>query len=201
MKDKKYDSNYCIKIPRYPLKAYIVYYHLKDGFLPKLYYPIGPIYTDISTIIREAQLFEQNISRQTNFVVDEKAVVAPLKLERLYELKRTFWENPQLHYDQFHRIDLFTQVLRNFAFYKLVVTPLTYQGKTYFISSIPFPVTSTDEDIEKFMLFSDFPVDQQAKYAAIYSFDKPLRFNWRTGKLQSFIAKTKDETIPLSLEN
>ena len=89
---------------------------------------------------------------------------------------------------------LFGRLIKNYSFYKLVVTPLNYAKKTIFMSAFPYHATSSEKIIEAFMLNSDFPVDEKSKYAGIYSIEKGFHLNWQTGMLSelSFTQLQKD---------
>jgi hypothetical protein len=78
------------------------------------------------------------------------------------------------------RLRLFKKAADKPELYKLLVTPSFLEETWTFEAALPFFISSPLTLIERFMLSSDWPVAQEAKFSAFYTFGKPLRFNWRT---------------------
>lgn len=135
---------------------------------------------------------EWNREKTNALNIVDTSVIVPITLQRLYPLKREFWENPSVHYDAFDRLKGFWNAVERPNFYQLLVTPLWVNKELFFHAAIPFYVSSTDRDIESFMLTSDYPVDERAKFAALYTLGIPLRFNWKTGDVTKTTFKLKE---------
>lgn len=159
------------------MKAYLVYFTIFDPSGISLKYPIGPVFTSTREIAYQSQIFRSIISR--TWEVDEQITIVPLFFKRLYPLRMEFWKKPTIHYDDLQRVHLFESALLNYGLYKLIVTPFLYQKQTIFLSAIPMYTSATDYDIERFMTLSDFPLEESAKYAAIYTFGKPQTLDRR----------------------
>lgn len=173
-------SKYCTRIPVYPNRAFMVYFTLSDSDM-KFHYPASQIFTTLAEVSNEAKLLMEIISMRNNLELNSVASILPITLDKLFPLKEQYWHNPNLHYDYFQRMDLFLRMLDMHEFYKLLVTPLHDKNKEIFVSAAPFYITATEADIEKFMLLSDFPVDETAKFAAIYKIGAVQQLNWQTG--------------------
>jgi hypothetical protein len=184
------DKKYCTKEFSYPIKAFTAYFYMIEENT-SLFYPTTRIYTSISEIASEAKFIEEMLPPEQNMILSDSAVVVPLNLERLYPMKESFWQKPSIHYDHNHRLKLFMKAMDNLSFYKLVVTPIKSQNKTVFIGAVPIFSHATDKIIETFMMYSDFPVDETSKYAAIYEFGKPISYNIRTGETKELVKEKR----------
>jgi hypothetical protein len=186
MKNTPRKKHFCSKSFAYPLKAYTAYFYILEENI-SLYYPTTKIYTSITEIINEAKLIEQILPSDQDLVIKESAIIVPLNLQRLYPLKEIFWQKPTIHYDHGHRLRLFMKALDYLSFYNLVVTPITSNSNTFFVGALPILTHAPDKTIENFMLYSDFPVDETSKFAAIYEFGKPLTLNLDTGEAKDMV--------------
>jgi len=184
MKQAGKKQKYCYRIPKYPLRAFMAYFYLIDQSNNKLFYPNTQIFTKVSEIADEAYFLEENLNSTNNFTVSDKVIIMPIILDRLYPLEERFWQKPTIHYDYSDRISMFIKILDNYYMYKLIVTPMRSKNKTQFVAAVPFFISTLDKNLEQFMLYSDFPVDESSKYAAIYELQKPLFLNWQTGEVE-----------------
>lgn len=172
---------YCSVVYSFPENALLLFLLIHDHKKLTILYPIGPIYNSIQDILSDSRYFGNITSGEDGLSLSEEALILPIKLEKLYPLEKRFWLTPQINYSHLDRLELFSRVASNHSFFKLIVTPLTYGKKTLFMSAFPYYTTANDKIVETFMLTSNFPVDQKAKFAAIYNFEKGVHLNWHTG--------------------
>lgn len=181
MVNKDLKKVYCTIEHNFPENALLLFLLIHDHKKLKILYPIGPIYNSIHDILADSRYFGNLTSGEDGLSLSEEALILPIKMEKLYPLEKRFWLTPQVNYSHLDRLELFSRVVSNHSFFKLIVTPLTYGKKTLFMSAFPYYSTADDKIVETFMLTSNFPVDQKAKFAAIYNFETGVHLNWRTG--------------------
>lgn len=186
---------HCSITPKYPIKAFMVYYQITDERNVNIYYPNTQIYTSIDQIKKDAELLQESIISQNQLNLNPYGLAVPLNLQRLYRLEVRFWHKPVVHFEHFQRMDMFLKAMENITMYNLVVTPLRIGKNKIFVSAIPLLASKKDRDLEQFMLYSDFPVDETAKYAAIYTCGSPFRLNLKNGD----ISPTISDKIPKSI--
>ncbi len=182
MKKKLYKTAYCSVTPQFPKEAFMAFMHLTYEQHTVAFVPLHFIFTSLAQVQESAgQLEEQTTT--TRVIVENHAIFLPLIFEELFPLKRAYWENPLVTYSNDSRLTLFTNALTHFPLYKVLVTPWKLTKKREeFASAIPFYRSATDSDIQKFMLTSDFPVDEKAKYSALYTLGEPFAADWETGE-------------------
>jgi hypothetical protein len=170
--------------PKYPENAYMTFLFSHGEAEELTVYPISTIYTNLNEVSAFAREFQENLEKgeEQQKSIFESAAIIPIHFVTLFELKPEYWQNPSVHFDASDRAKQFIHVLSHPTFFTLLVTPSRKNEKDEeFIATIPYPITATDRDIERFMTLTDFPVDQSAKYAAIYAFGSPMQYNWETG--------------------
>src|SRR3989338_4958737 len=194
MRKKITPLEFCSNIYKFPFHGLILMLTITDYNNFKVSYPIGSVYNSIKDIMADSSFFGSNMDVDNKLYVDHNTIVLPIKFEKLFPLEPRFWKKPSVHYSNNERMGLFGRLIKNYPFYKLVVTPLNYAKKTIFMSAFPYHITSGEKIIEAFMLNSDFPVDEKSKYAGIYSIEKGFHLNWQTGMLSelSFTQLQKD---------
>lgn len=122
-----------------------------------------------------------------NVDVPELSVLTYLKFDSLVPLKKKYWTKPSMHYDSWDKNSLFTKMLAHPHLYSTLVVPTYIDGKEQELQAVlPMKVVS-DKTIENFMQTSDQVVDERAKYAAMYSYGRQKRFNWKTGEITEVI--------------
>lgn len=192
-KDKK-SISYCSRAAKFPQKAYMhyVFYSTKEEII--MIYPFESIYKDMDELRHDMiDYIDMWMEEKANGIeIVDSSLIVPITFDKLYPLQKNFWDDPTLHYDAFARLKSFWNAAEKPSLYQLVVTPSWSGKKLVFHAAIPFFVSATDADIGRFMLTSDYPVDERAKYAAIYQFGTPLRFNWKTGELKETTLKNQE---------
>ncbi len=124
-------------------------------------------------------------------------ILLPVVFYSLYPLKRKYWCKSSLS-RKIDRSRWFWLVADNPKPYMLLATPAFFDkksGEWEFSAALPLPLTASDGDIEKLIMGFDYPVDEKAKYAALYIFGKPLKFNWRTGEMSEAPRHSIDEQV------
>jgi hypothetical protein len=179
-------KKYCYFETNFPTEAFLVtIFVMADDYLQGVI-TLPKIYTDPKIAGDDIQLHIETANLET-LRVPEDAVVTYLKFERLYPLQRKFWRKPTIHYTQWERIKLFSPVVLNPQFYKVLVVPTFIDSSKQTLEAVlPF-IGEEEKTIKNFMLNSDQVVDQSAKFAAIYTCTKAMHFNWKTGDITEVI--------------
>lgn len=175
-------ARYCYRNPRFPATAFVVNLWMEDEDGTKVIYPMGDVFTDVDDMQRAVVNTQRDLEKKVE--VMDQVIVAPIKFKRLFQLKREYWQTPQVRYKPWDQMLLYLRMLQDPAYHMLVVTPLgVYQKKEYFMAPIPFRVTTSDIEIDTFMRVSDAIVDETAKFAAIYSVGQIFGYNFKTGQI------------------
>ena len=98
-------------------------------------------------------------------------------------LKQDFWNHPQGDIDDETVLYRFLECFQFPSFYRILVTPNgVHDGVENHIVALPFRISSLDKDIRLFMYASRFPVEREAKFAALYTPEDILMYNWKSKK-------------------
>ncbi len=179
-------KKYCYIEPNFPTEAFLVMIFIMSGDYLQNVITLPQIYTDPEAAGKDVQEYI-DIADVKTLKVPEESLVIYLRLEKLYLLQKKFWRKPTIHYDPVERIKLFSSVGLNPQFYKVLVVPTFIDGSKQILEAVlPF-VGDGKKTLENFMMNSDQIVDTRAKYAAIYSCTKLMRFNWKTGDITEII--------------
>jgi hypothetical protein len=173
----------CSIAPKYPKQAFCMLLSFKTSTYSVPIYPLHQIFTDTNALYREI-INSQNMFDDSTVMIDPNALCLPLQFCRSFPLIKEYWQNPTSPYTVVQRVNLFTQIIKQHSFYSMLVTPrsIDENGEGIFSPAIPFRKTATDKEIDTFMRISDYPVDEKASTAAIYTIDDPYRLNWSTGE-------------------
>ena len=177
------------KIPplTYPKEAFMAgVFIIDEKGEVKTIYPFDSVYNSLEEISEQCRTsFEFNKRINKRWGIHEISIVLPIDFERHFPLKPEYWQNPTATYDDIQRMSLFNEAFTALPLFQLLVTPIfnPRERKWHFNAAIPFKITASDREVESFMLSSDYSVDERAKYAAIYKFGKPIRYNWRKEKV------------------
>lgn len=183
----KKDFNYCTYTPDFPKNAYMTIAHFHNKALPNDYlyrYPFINLVTSLDEIVRDMTDFS-TAARKEKVLIEDICTIVPVTFHDLYPQREEFWGIPTQHYDPQDRIKLLIQAVSQYKMYKLLATAYIDNKIKTVAAAIPFYLSADNSLIERYMLTSDWPVDPKAKYAAFYLFNKPIRFNWKTGKITS----------------
>lgn len=113
----------------------------------------------------------------------DNGILIKIKLDKLFQLKKEFWENPRIETDFIERASAFVDLTFHSQFYKILVVPRPNKNSGELLSVVyPFLRSVSKEDIELFMRSSKECVDPSAKYAAFYLVERIEYINWMTGK-------------------
>ena len=188
------DIDYCSLEPIFPERAFMLFLLVlhKDQLLGIV--PVDSIYTTpdnaslgVEDTVKQFETMDQEIT------IPKECLLIPLQRESLYPLRKEFWTKPQLTYNSQLRMKTFSGFYEHPTFYSLLVTPFALDDKTntwYLHAALPLIDKKETTLIERFMKTSDHVVEPRAKYAALYSTDQKLRFNWATGEIKPFNALT-----------
>lgn len=162
--------------------------HLHDLAIPgnQRYFPLEEIITTYHEPIREILINEAIIKKSGDIKLDDICYLSPLEFKSLYPNKREYWEGPSQKFSLGNRTSAFMCALDKPGQFQVLVTQaFNYNGRISFTAPIPFYLDSPQRVIELFMSNADWPVDERAKYSAIYSMDNPVAFNHVTGTIEN----------------
>src|SRR3989344_81317 len=170
-------TEYGTHAPSYPLKGFMTFAWIKNSDYQACY-PLDLVHATLPEIYAHVEEFEKELTGDV--VMDDSLVIVPIKLRSLYPLEPRFWQKPKIHYDSADRVKLFIESLEHYPWYQVVVIPVVYEDSSYFSAVVASPISAGTSTIEKFMLLSDYPVDEQLSCAGIYTLEKPFGINWKT---------------------
>jgi len=111
--------------------------------------------------------------------VSDNVLTVEIKFDKLVPLKREYWQKSDVPENLLGKIRVFTNFYYYYNFYKLLITPSgLINGEDEFSVAIPLKIPSLDRDLELFLKSSDQVVDEEAKYAALYTPREPRGYNW-----------------------
>ncbi|MBI4097210.1 MAG: hypothetical protein HY428_02225 [Candidatus Levybacteria bacterium] len=185
------ETEYCTLAPDYPSAAYMIFLNPIKGARVLDPYPMTFVYRSLDEVIKILREAVSEIRISGELTILQHVILLPLRFATLYPLRREFWQSPTHHYDSLDRLRTFKPLAKTPQFYKLLVTPtfLDDTGKWHLNATLPLYLSMNENIIEQFMFHSDQSVDERAKYAAIYTFGKPIQYNWETKK----VSTTKDK--------
>lgn len=193
------DKRFCYLTPDFPKSAYIVVLFFKTKKAPLMTLPLSNIFTsieDISTAIDDfyKHLFKSKHGKNTEIM--ESAILIPITFQKLFPLKKDYWE---IHTENLKFVDkilAFVPALANPHLYKLLVVPCAYIKKLNhweFAVNYPFSIFTQDSEIEEFMYASKDVVEIKAKYAAFYSLGNPKRYHLETGEVTEIEKQSQEK--------
>jgi len=174
----------CSITPDFPRSGYLLLLFIFDSEENEILglYPLESIFTDLDEGARAAQEIRKLEEEVEHIQIPDECLLIPIKYKSKYPMRKEHWEKPSVTYDAFDRMKLFLTAARQPSLYSLLVTPGSYiNEKWLFHASLPF--TGKREVVENFMYMSDLPVDERAKYSAIYSMGEKMRFNFETREI------------------
>jgi hypothetical protein len=141
--------------------------------------PFNEVFTEIDQIKPYAQLYiEQSSDEET--IIPPAPVVFPISLIEKIPLKAAFRDEPTDELTRTDRINNFLKPLENHRFQKLLVTPFKNKGQTLLTAAYCFSIQAKLAEINFFMTNFFLSLDEKAKFAALYRFDDPFRYELET---------------------
>lgn len=179
---KRKTKRYCYRSPAYPAQAFVAF--LMGGIpgsRPSILYPLRYIYTDFEELALDAQEARDTIENPS--FLSEESLILPILYWQSVPLYRKYWKKPTVRYEDDTRMNLFVNAVSRFPLHAVLITPSSTDtdGNEYFSAAIPFFLSVTPGQIEAFMMTSDFPVDETANTAALYTIREPFTYNWKQG--------------------
>lgn len=115
------------------------------------------------------------------------AAYLPIKLNRLFPLKKEFWVKSEAKDITPERIHAFILMSNNPLTYLLPVVPRENRKTKWKLAvDFPFSIFTNDTEIEEYMYKSNSVVTPKASSAAIYTLGLPKRLNLLTGQFEKF---------------
>lgn len=164
------------------LIAPIVYYPHHKRTIP---IPLSRLVTSID----EAIDYYHSLAEETfkdSIEVTEHLLIQPLQFEQLYPHKPEHWgQVGEVQLSTSSRMESFWNLFIHPEFYHVLVVPQSKSrtGKEKFIIDLPFLRTASIEDIERYVINSNLPVDESAKYSAFYIPEPVILLNTITKKI------------------
>lgn len=176
---KKSAIAYCSIDPPYPLKAYVAMVLCTDADGFKVILPLSSLQKDFADIAGAMKDLRKNIEKEGGSIsIPDRCFVLPVTFLRRYPLKKEFWQKPVHSYTSAQRMSAFFRVMEKPLLYSLIVTPSLMKKKWWCMAALPVVNSAADVTIEQFMQTSDWPVSEEAKSAAIYTFSTLIIYNW-----------------------
>lgn len=180
-------KRYCYRDVSFPEEAFVGFVTIIKGEDILMFYPLDAIFANFEEYKKAAQQFTKQFSIP-DLAVSDTGLLMPIVFTEKFPLKRDYWQEPTIEYTTQQRVKLFAGAANVHTLYKLLVTPSSTGKRHALNAAAPFFTSATPAHIETFMYTSDFPVDETAKDAAIYTMDRPFGINWIAGE----IIKQKD---------
>ena len=143
----------------------------------------------------ESVLYNYRLDPEAEKIKFGPVYVSMLKYSRGVELKKEYWLNNTHTEFSPIRQTLFANMISSetkISDWQILVTPEGKRGKKHFFSAaMPFSSEGEKlkEEIEAFMLYSDWNVDPGATHAGLYSVVDEVVFNWNEKEIRK--TKTK----------
>lgn len=180
-------KRYCYRSVSFPEEAYVGYVTILKNEQILMFYPLDQIFASFDEYQKAAKKFTKEFSIQ-DLAVSDTGLLMPIVFTEKFPLKREYWQEPTISYTTQQRVKLFAGAANVHMLYKLLVTPSSLVKRPALNAAATFYTSATPAHIETFMYTSDFPVDETAKHAALYTMDRPFGINWIAGE----IIKQKD---------
>lgn len=179
----KKNQRFCFRDPRFPetTKAGLMFlYDLKQGHTTALI-PFPSLDPLKDNFVAWAKEMNEYFRKKHKSVIG--IVVLELKLNRLWKLKKEYWQNPSVD-TIFQYATSFIKVMKVPKLYQILAVANLDDGKHWhYRIAMPFYLTGADETIEKFLCCSKTPVEISAKYAALYTIEKAYGVDITTGEV------------------
>jgi len=178
-------NKYCSLDPDFPEHAFICTLILNKENKIRAPFFLNQVYTNLKELGTEINKISSELVSKPGWQVEENALITEITFVKLYPLKREYWGKPLLDYTFESRDQNLEAALLKPEMHFLLVTPSLFIEKDkswYLTAPIAFLKSASDKTIEKFMLTSNWPVEERAKSAAIYHFSHDLLYNWQTHK-------------------
>ena len=176
---------WCSVTPVFPKEAYLTIVMFADRNTLKLtaIYPLETIDEQLESVCAYARDVVPKLEEgNPDYVAMRTITVFPLVFDRNYPLRREFWESPDVDFSPSSRVNQFAKISKLPEAYDVLVTPSGKTKRVWILrAATAFLKNTSDAAIEQFMLHSNWPVMQTAKYAAIYHLQKPIFLDWETG--------------------
>ncbi|MDO8658290.1 MAG: hypothetical protein Q7K55_06105 [Candidatus Levybacteria bacterium] len=174
-------KDYLTLDPSYPSAAFVCFFIIRNNSGEKCPIPMERIYTSIDLIMHELKRCIKEYAKM-NYNILERMLLMPIALSKRIPLKREYWQKPTEHYDFLNKFLAFIKIFNEKVIdKKLLVTPCFHNvKKDSWIFNATLPFLENEEDIiEKVMLTSDIPVDESAKYTAVYNIGNFIIYDWK----------------------
>ncbi len=177
---------WCSKTPVFPKEAYVTVVLFADRKSQELtaIYPLESIDETLESACSYAQdVIPKLEAGNPEYAAMRTMSVFPLVFDRTYPLRREFWESPDVEYSPASRVSQFAKISKFPEAYDVLVTPSGILKRKWILRAATALLRQTpDAVIEQFMLHTNWPVLQTAKYAALYHVHKPIFLDWQTGQ-------------------
>jgi hypothetical protein len=174
---------------KFPKKLYfgLTWVESEDG--QKMLIPHKPVFATPSGCIDfSKQVYEH--FKKGKIEVYPEIVMVTLTFFREVPLKQKYWDNPSYKYKELNRLMEFLNAISSRHNYNVLITPDNTKSNLL-TAPIPFLKTKTVDDIEVFMLNSDWHVDPTAKTCALYEIEGVVGLNIFTREI---VKKDEEES-------
>ncbi len=193
---KRKNNEFCSLEPDFPKEAFITFLLLSENYNMLGMYPMPSIYRTFDDVTYSMQKTVHEANKKGDFSINDICILIPISFAVQYPLRREFWTKPAMHFGDNERIKIFTPVALHPEFYRLLITPTYFDnnGIWHLHATLPLHLSTNFSAIEQFMLLSDQPVDERAKYAAVYNLGHAIRYNWKTKETSTMQMEVREKT-------
>lgn len=170
---------FCTKQVEYPKEGYAVILYLINSEKQNIVYPHSQVFPTKEHIKTELLAFRKDMQDSHGVTLFETCLLMPVFFEADFPLRPEFWEHPDTDYTHNDRRSTFLAASVNAGLHKLLVTPSKTKKEGWqHLAALAFPVSTPMQTLEQFMMTSNWPVEETAKNAAIYTFGEPRMYDW-----------------------
>ena len=185
MKTRK--EKFCYLTPPFPKSAFMIMLSISKKSNPYktiLFYPSKEIFPAINDALENVVYDKKAFIKVDDLYFQDVALLIPLTFESLYPLRREFWDDEIHDFTFTDRVAAFIKASVSPDLNQVLVTPGLFGKKWRFSAAVPFLPTADNKTLEQFMLHSNWPVDERAKYAGIYKMEKSVYINLKTRQIK-----------------
>jgi len=154
--------------------------------------PFNDVFSNFAEINAYCQKFlKQNLDKNT--FIPPAPIVFPISLVGKIPLKDEYWDGPTDDLTNTERINNFLKPLQYYHFQKLLVIPLRNGKETMLKAAYCFNIQAKEIEIAFFLSNNYLAMDERVRFAALYHFENPFRFELEGGKR----VKIQDISTPI----
>lgn len=186
-KPRKLPKKMCYLTPDYPEHGWILGYFMVFNGGHLVFNAMSRIFPSLKSAGEElSRVFKNLAKKNPEIMLVDDCVLHYISKKELIPLSPDYWLNPTVSMGVDDKIKMINEVFQNPVFYEYLVTPLFENKKKMtwkFYRAFSVKVGTPKVDIENLFKNSDFPVEEAASHAAVYSINRCYKYNLKTHEL------------------